>query len=300
MEFLALDGPPRRYYCGDATTSRRVWPLLFTRRVPAARPFCRWAARRGAAVHFGLRLRLHAGRGCCVVASRDIPAGRPLVSIPTRLAPAAHNAADKRETLAAALARELHNPHSPYRPYLEFLHDVYNTDMHDRYGSLQEELDTLYMGNAMNAKGVENAPFIQKNTLVTPSQRVEWIRLHAMLRQIEQSLPHFASKSASWGISMTLSRAIYDDNGGLNLYPIIDFCLHSFEPNSVIRITNPGNVKDKGIGLKGHDEKQPCVHLFSTRTITAGEPITLLYSPRRVRITEDAEYWKLRWGYVPN
>ncbi|ESL07128.1 hypothetical protein TRSC58_05189 [Trypanosoma rangeli SC58] len=312
MEFVCREGPPRRFFCANKDTYREVWPCLFSRRVPAARLFLRWAARNGAAVHCALKLRLHHGRGCRLVATRRIYSGRPLVSLPLALSLSAapHEQRksfschwDSLETLTGVVVRELHNPRSFHRGYLEFLHDLYNTDTADVFTdriSLHEELERMYMGNSMQARGVLNGPFLSKESLVSPSQRVEWVRLRSLSRRMEQSLPHFASKSVPWGMSMVLSRALGDDFGGLTLYPIIDFCLHSFEPNSVVRVMPAESGHGKGVGLRWHDTDVSCAHLVAQRDILAGESVTVMYSSRRVLSSEDAEYWKLRWGYVPN
>ncbi|KEG15331.1 hypothetical protein DQ04_00111310 [Trypanosoma grayi] len=316
MEFHCRDGPPRRFYCANRETYRGVWPCVVGRRVPAARSLFRWAARNGAAVHCALRLHLHKGRGCCLRATRSIPIGHTLVSVPLALSLAAapHSERanfahrwDPLEELTSVVARELHNPRGFFRRYLEFLHDVYYDDDNDDLGadihtwraSLREEIDTLYMGNSPLSYGVPNAPFLPKNSLSSASQRVEWVRLHYLLRQIEQTLPHFAAKSAVWAMSMVLSRALSDDQGGLALYPIIDFCLHSFEPNTVVRLTHPASAQHKEFGVGWHDTEQPCAHLVTRHAIEAGEALTLTYCPRRVFSTEDAEYWKLKWGFVP-
>ncbi|ESS68448.1 hypothetical protein TCDM_02844 [Trypanosoma cruzi Dm28c] len=312
MEFLCSEGPPRRFFCANRKTYREVWPYLLSRRVPAARSFLRWAARNGVAVHCALKLQFHSGRGCQLVATRRIPAGRTLVSLPLTLslsaAPPSEGKSfvhrwDPLETLTGVVVRELHNPRGFHRRYLEFLHDLYNVDTIDMSTGrtlLHRELETMYMGNSMQAQGVSNGPCLPKEVFVSASQRVEWVRLHSLLRRMEQSLPHFASKSVPWGLSMVLSRALSDDYGGLTLYPIIDFCLHSFEPNSAVCFTSANSAQGKGVGLRWHDTDQFCAHLLTRRAISAGESVTLMYSPRRVVSTEDAEYWKLRWGYVPN
>ncbi|RNF01921.1 uncharacterized protein Tco025E_08487 [Trypanosoma conorhini] len=312
MEFLCREGPPRRFFCANKETYREVWPCTFSRRVPAARSFLRWSARNGAAVHCALKLQLHPGRGCRLVATRLIPAGQALISLPLTLSlsAAAHDERksfshrwDPLETLTGVVVRELHNPRGFHRRYLEFLHDLYNTETANMATDriwLREELEMLYMGNSMQAQGILNGPFLSKESLVTASQRVEWVRLRSLLRRMEQSLPHFVSKSVPWGMSMVLSRALCDDYGGLTLYPIIDFCLHSFTPNSLLCVMPASSGRGNGVGLRWHSTDGPCAHLLTQRAIAAGESVTLLYSPRRVLSTEDAEYWKLRWGYVPN
>ncbi|CCW60744.1 unnamed protein product, partial [Phytomonas sp. EM1] len=207
--------------------------------------------------------------------------------------------------LAGVVVRHLQDRRSPYRPYLEFLHDLHNYDadtapeMDRRIDArLLEEIDTLYAGNVMHAKGVLNAPFLNKETLRTAEQRVNWVRLRNLQRRLEQSVPYFAAKSVAWGISMVLSRAVEDDDHGLTLFPLIDFCSHSFAPNArlIVCKTEQDNLQ---FGVKSHDNSVACAHLVSLREIKAGDVITRLFDRRGVQSLEDTEYWKMRWGFVP-
>nr|CCD16736.1 unnamed protein product [Trypanosoma congolense IL3000] len=314
MKFICVDTIPPRYVCANRGTYREVWPWLLSKRVPAARELARWVARRGGAVHCALQLRLHRGRGCCLVAKRPIRPGASLVSLPAPLTISASmqdnsvenvvNRLGPVEELAMTVARELHNPYSDHRPYVEFLHDVYNSNSADALtagNALQDELDAMYMGNAVHVNGVHNAPFLSKGSLSSPSQRGEWIRIQHLRRRMEQSLPHFASKSAAWGLSMVLSRALRNADGGcITMYPIIDFSLHSFEPNATMRLTRPECGEDAGIGVRWHDNSQPCAHLIAQRPITAGMAVTVSYSTRPARSQEDVDYWRMKWGFVPN
>ncbi|CBH10404.1 hypothetical protein, conserved [Trypanosoma brucei gambiense DAL972] len=314
MKFVWLDTKPQRYICANRSTYRDIWPRLASMRVPAAYSLTRWVARKGGAFHCALRLHPHRNRGCCLVAQRPIKSGAALISVPVSLSISAftQGSDDERniaarwgplEELAGTLTRELHNPSSFHRLYLEFLHDVYNSDATDQFAvnePLQNELDAMYMGNALHVKGVPNAPFISKSKLVTASQRADWIRIDYLRRRMEQSLPHFASKSTSWGLSMALARALRDDDGGLTMYPLIDFSLHDYEPNAMIHLTHPECHSEGSIGGRWYDKTQPCAHLVARQTIPAGSAVTIAYSTRAAASQEDAEYWKMKWGFVPD
>lgn len=315
LAFVLKEGPPQRIACTNEATYTFLWPSFFTSAVPGARPLCRWAARRGAAVHGGLRLvqRGQSGR-CAIVASRALRPGTPLVSLPLTASLSVGGAEDRKtgtfagrwdplEELTGAIARHLHNPRSQHRRYLEFLHDLYNTDADDDFEAgdnllLRSRVDALYSGNAMHVRGADNAPFLDKATLESPSQRVEWIRTEALVRRVEQSLPHFAAKSAKWGASMALARAFPDDNEGLSLYPIIDFCGHSSTPNAGLRVCGTPGANRRS-GVKWHDHAVPCAHLVAQRPIAKGDEVTRLFSSRPVASREDAEFWQMRWGFVP-
>lgn len=317
LEFVVKDGPSRRIVCMNAATYTYFWPYLFSNAVPGARPLCRWAARHGAAVHGAVRLQMDHKRGCHLRVTRAVPAGRALLSIPCALAPSVASSALRTGTfsgrwvpldaLADLVVRHLHNRASPYRPYLEFLHDLYNSDEElaeegswsGRDGVLFRQLEGLYGGNAMAAKGVPNAPFLEKSMLSSPEQRVEWVRTRALQRRLEQSVPYFAAKSVSWAISMVLSRAVPDDEEGLAMYPLIDFCSHDFHPNArLVVCTTP--KENQEVGVMWHDDSQPCAHLLTRRALQEGEEVTILYSARGVNSLEDQEYWQMRWGFVPS
>ncbi|CAD2214853.1 hypothetical protein AGDE_05519 [Angomonas deanei] len=318
IEFFIQKCQPRdRIKFLNKETYTFLWPYLFSAEVPAARTLCRWAARRGAAVHGGLRLRL-SKTGCSMTAVRDIRAGRPLLSIPSRLVLSTDNDGehtrktvqgrlDSYQELSLLLLQHLHTRRSPYGAYVEFLYDLHNAEREEGEGlfaaagasaALAARLEHMYGGNAMEAHGVTNAPFLSKKTLTCPESRVEWIRLNDLVRQLEQGSPHFVSKSAAWALSMALARSVGDDQGGLSLFPLIDLCEHSFTPNAFVKICLTPD-QNKAVGLKWHDGEEPCVHLIAARDIRSGESITRLYSPRRVESQLDAEHWQLQFGFVP-
>ncbi|CCW66450.1 unnamed protein product [Phytomonas sp. Hart1] len=97
---------------------------------------------------------------------------------------------------------------------------------------------------------------------------------------------------------MVLSRAVEDDDHGLTLFPLIDFCTHSFSPNARIMVCKTKEENSK-FGVKSHDSSVVSAHLISLREIKAGDVITRLFDRRGVESTEDREYWKMRWGFVP-
>lgn len=316
LEFLLRDQPTRQVVCRNMETYTLFWPNLFSRTVPGARPMCRWAARRGAAVHGGLRLRMTRNGHCRMVATRQIPAGQAIISLPLTLAPsvatnkniqcAGARPEDSPEELASILARHLHNSHSPYRQYLEFLHDLHNTG-DDRYASstsshttsrLADQIDGFYGGNGLRVKGVDNAPFLARASLQTPEQRVEWIRVQAVVRRLEQSVPYFAAQSSAWALSMVLARATVDDNLGLTLFPLIDFCKHSYDPNTNIIVCVSKSESERR-GVKWHNASTPCAHLVTSRMVASGETISRLLNTRSVHTLEDREYWQMKYGFVP-
>lgn len=326
LSFVLKDGHPRRIACTNEATYTFLWPCFFTSAVPGVRPLCRYVARRGAAVHGGVRLVMRRGGNnsssggrvghCCLVASRDLQAGTPLISLPLSLSLSVTAAGDANgggpagewdplETLTGLVVRHLHNPHSPHRRYLELLHDLHNMDADDDDwepvvggGGLRAQVNELYGGNAMHAKGVDNAPFLEKETLRSLSQRVEWVRTQALVRRVEQSVPHFAAKFTRWGLSMVLARSFVDDNGGLSMYPLIDFCAHSYQPNTALRVCATPS-ENRRCGVRWHDAETPCVHLIAQKPLRKGDEVTRLFSPRPATSREDSEYWQMRWGFVP-
>ncbi|KPA82449.1 putative mitochondrial hypothetical protein [Leptomonas pyrrhocoris] len=327
LEFFLTAQPARRIVCRNETTYVYFWPYLFTREVPGARPLSRWAARRGAAVHGAVRLQPSdnavAPQQCYLMVTRPVEQGRALISLPPALALGVSSTEAKKgsfagrynplESLAQLLARELHNPRSPHRPYLEFLYDLHNTATEEeqeallaslqygRAGTLTQQLEAMYGGNTLQARGVANAPFLTKEELVSPSQRVEWARLQQMRRRLEQSVPHFAAKSTSWALSMALSRSMEDDDEGRTMYPIIDFCTHSFAPNAGVVVDGQENAKVvRPVQWTETDGAGPCVHLVTLRPLQTGERVTVRWHARPATTQEDAEFWRLRFGYVPS
>ncbi|KPI86743.1 hypothetical protein ABL78_4213 [Leptomonas seymouri] len=326
LEFVLKTQPTRRIVCCNESTYVYVWPYLFTREVPGARPLSRWAARRGAAVHGAVRLQpsdnAAAPHRCYLIVTRPVEEGRALISLPSALALGVSSTEAKKgsfegrynplESLAQLLSRELHNHRSPHRPYLEFLSDLHNTATEDeqdallaslQYGranTLARQLDAMYGGNTLLARGVANAPFLAKEQLVSPSQRVEWVRLQQMLRRLEQSVPHFAAKSAAWALSMALSRSMEDDEEGRTLYPLIDFCTHSFSPNACVVIDGQEDAKAvRPVQWAETSRGGPCVHLVTRRPLRTGERVTVRWHWRPIETQEDVEFWRMRFGYVP-
>lgn len=314
IELFLKSGPTRRLVCKNVETYTFVWPYLAASHVPGARPLCQWAARRGAAVCGGLRLRFNDSGSCVMVVARDYPSGAALVSMPLSLCPSvAADAATRKtaygrgqepvERLAELIVRHLHNYRSPYKAYLEFLHDYYNADG-DAEGDgaltprLSREVEVLYAGNAMRAMGERNAPFLSKASLQSPEERVFWVRTQELVRALEQRVPHFASKSAAWGVSMALARAVRDDEHGLTMYPLIDLCQHAYEPNTRLQVGLTSG-QNRSLGVQWHDDTQPCAHLIATRDIAAGSVLTRLVDPMPAKSTREQEYWQMRWGYVP-
>ncbi|KAG5468397.1 hypothetical protein LSCM1_02377 [Leishmania martiniquensis] len=325
LKFVVTTQPSRRIVCLNEATYIYFWPYLFSRRVPGALQLCRWAARRGAAVHGAVRLQPSespiATHRCYLKVTRPVAAGRALISLPRALSLNATSPESRSGTfagryhtlegLAQLLARELHNPRSPHRAYLEFLHDLHNAETEEaqevllaglRYGRatvLVDQLDAMYAGNSLQARGASNAPFLEKGQLHSPSQRVEWVRLQQLQRRLEQSVPHFAAKSTAWALSMALSRAMEDDAEGLSLYPLIDFCTHSFEPNAFICVDDDERVAAARPVRWTESRGEPLVHVVTQRALRAGERVTLRWHWRPVKTTEDAEFWQMRFGYVP-
>jgi hypothetical protein len=177
------------------------------------------------------------------------------------------------EILAQKISRGLYaTRHEPFRRYFEYLHDFYNAEQMDQESvalgtsaSFRGSLDRLLSGNAVSIQGVPNAPYFSRNAFSKPQYRVHWSKLRSLMRTMEQRLPHFASRSVEWGLSMALSRAlVVNGDGGptaqaervrypfdrtlpqslrhveLVIFPLIDFVNHSSDPNSLIMLTTPG------------------------------------------------------------
>ncbi|KAG5467990.1 hypothetical protein LSCM4_01077 [Leishmania orientalis] len=325
LEFVVTTQPSRRIVCHNEATYIYFWPYLFSREVPGALQLCRWAARRGTAVHGAVRLQpgetSSATHRCYLKVTRPVAAGRTLISLPAALSLSVSSSESRKGTfagryntlegLAQLLARELHNPYSPHRAYLEFLHDLHNTGTeetqevllaglrYDRAAVLVDQLDAMYAGNSLQARGAANAPFLEKEQLTSSSQRVEWVRLQQLQRRLEQGVPHFAAKSTAWALSMALSRSMEDDAEGLSLYPLIDFCTHSFEPNAFVCVSDNERVAGVRPVRWAVSSGEPLVHLVTRRSLRAGENVTLRWHGRPVKTTEDAEFWQMRFGYVP-
>jgi hypothetical protein len=308
--------------CRDDSLRKLLWPVTFTSHERAAVHMCRWAARRGAQVHPALRLVWAADRGNYMRVSSPVPAGTALMSIPLSIC--ATSSREDREVSSTGtttpleqichfFCRAVADPRSRWAPYVQFLHDSYNaddSDQDDALGSseeLQKEIDKLTAGNKIRAEGVPNAPFLGRADLVTPRARAEWVRHTRLLRQVEQSVPHFACPMAAWGMSMALSRGILDDEGELSVLPIIDMCNHSFNPSAHVTVVTSEKLQlwrlsqkaPARLGVRGSNELQPHAHLYAIEDIPAGGSVTLLYDERGTETDEDVEMWRLRYGFVP-
>lgn len=325
LEFVITTPPSRRIVCRNEATYIYFWPYLFSREVPGALQLCRWAARRGAAVHGAVRLQPsetpNEAHRCYLKVTRPVAAGRTLISLPAALSLSVSSPESRKgtfigrystlERLAQLLARELHNSRSPHRTYLEFLHDLHNSGTeevsdtllsglhYERAAVLVDQLDAMYAGNSLQARGAANAPFLDKEQLTSASQRVEWVRLQQLQRRLEQGVPHFAAKSTAWALSMALSRAMEDDAEGLSLYPLIDFCAHSLEPNAYVCVGEDERIAPVRSVRWADSSGAPLVHVVTRRLLRAGEKVTLRWHWRPVKTTEDAEFWQMRFGYVP-
>lgn len=337
------ESTPRIISC-NAETYRFFWPYLFSRNIPAARPFAQWAASNGASVFPRIRLKMRPSGRCFLTATRLIKRGTPLITLPRFLcleaAPLSNDGNSRAfvsfeerysviAKLTTNLARYLHNPKSEFREYVEFLYDIHNAGTEDslskeridwnemfckpsplqqtgvisfsNQNALQQQLEVFYSGNVVHSKGVHNAPFLLKETFKTPFGRVEWSRMQRLLREVKQGVPHFAAPSVSWALSMVLSRSFGSQLsiGKLIMCPFIDFCEHSYNPNSAISFSH-ATKENRKLGVLWHDDEVPCVHLRSTRDIAKGEPITVLYSSRPSVSPEDREYWQVYWGFIPS
>lgn len=298
--------PHRRLQCADKETYQYLWPIIFTRRLPGALPLCRWASRQGCEVRALLRLGMKEPGRCCLISRGTLRPGAVLVSIPRGLC-LDFSGQDNRphwcsqccdgqlgaiSVLTRSLVRHLHDPQSSIRHYVEFLYDFHNQseDHVDVEPCLQRRLDELYAGNVLNAKGVANAPFLSRADITSPILRVELGRLHGLLREIQQSVPHFAASSVPWAMSMALSRSmVIPGSKFLSMIPLIDFAGHSSTPNALVRQT-----------LLSHKaEASHCIQLVASREIKKGEAVTVMYSPRPSTSPCDKEYWKLFRGFIP-
>lgn len=316
--YLNEVGKRKQLICQNKETYTYLWPLFFSWRVRGARRLCRWASRRGVVAHGGLYMKpVRRSAVCTLTTARPVAAGSPLLSIPLHLSLSASCAADVRgafserwaplEELSTTVARQLHDRKSALGPYIEFLYDMYNADTEEEETlvnephsqSLRRQLDFMYAGNLISAQAVCNGPYLAKDSFESPEMRVEWTRLQRLARRLEQSVPHFAAKSTQWALSVVLARAIEDDQHGLSLFPFIDMCEHSFAPNASLKMCK-SEAENRACGLRWIDHAAPHVHLCAVRDIKAGETITRLYSPRKVTAQVDAEYWLLRWGFVPS
>ena len=102
---------------------------------------------------------------------------------------------------------------------------------------------------------------------------------------------------------MALSRTFQDSEGELSVFPFIDMCNHSSNPTAhFVVLTAERLLLRSGsaqLGVRGCRSDKPHVHLYSIRDIPAGGSVSLLYDERDVASKEDAEMWRLRYGFVP-
>jgi hypothetical protein len=216
------------------------------------------------------------------------------------------------EQMCHFFSRGVADARSPWATYVQFIHDSYNADEEDELegdGEAQQALEGYLGGNRIRALGVRNAPFLQRGDVGTPRARAEWVRYHRLQRHVEQTVPHFACSMVAWGLSMALSRTFADEEGELTFLPLIDLCNHSSNPNvnvfvatsEILKVHRLTAIKGKGTfgvpGCRGHE--RPHAHLYAARDIAAGDELTLLYDERGTSSDEDAEMWRLRYGFVP-
>ena len=131
--------------------------------------------------------------------------------------------------LVEKAARGLHSTGYPFRPYLEFLHDLHNSnetvdvvapdgDIGDSFKPVdpfklaQKEIDEMTLGNELNIRGVENAPFLVPSDVQSSRARASVAWAHQSLKQMSLGLPHFCAGSALWAQSMVLSRGFTVDS----------------------------------------------------------------------------------------
>lgn len=262
---------------------------------------------------------------------RALAAGTPLISVPERLF--LQSSKEDRQTiflgttsaneqLSHMLARGLNDRHCVYQKYLEFLHDLYNFDAgedgsaieHD--DSTRDDLDSFTMGNALVMRGEMNIAYLDKECFTSPRYRVEWVRWRRFLRELEQSLPHFASQSSSWALSMVLSRAIATDDGEKMLIPLVDMLNHYVPRNkscerlptahyyfSLAEEQPKGSEelqwKSQQPGVGYYDSTEPHCHVLAVRDIAVGEEVTLHYSDKSNVTDEERDFWIAHWGFVP-
>ena len=146
--------------------------------------------------------------------------------------------------LVEKAARGLYSDGYPFKPYLEFLHDLHNSstemeegankdeddDSHphqssqhqkarkddytpvDVFDIRQDEYDDVTLGNELNIKGVENAPFLTLSDVQTARGKASLVWAKRSSHQMALGLPHFCSGAVAWAQSMVLSRALVIDS----------------------------------------------------------------------------------------
>lgn len=326
LDYIINTSTPRpRVISCNGETYRYFWPFMFCRRIPVARPFCRWLARNGTSLCGALSLRMKPSGRLYVAPRCGIKAGTALISLPRHLSLEIASQEDKLHPsisstsfegrydalveLTSQLVRHLHDLDSPFRRYAEFLADIHNIegdeeDLNTKAAcsspALQMQLDDFYAGNVLHPRGIPNAPFLAKKDLESPSGRLEWVRLQRVVRSVEQSIPHFGVPSVGWALSMVLSRSVasHGSAGRLAMFPLIDFSEHSYSPNSEVVFTHTIE-KSERCGVRWHDSNEPCVHLRAIRGIRKNEPLSVLYSSRPCVTAEDRDYWKVHYGFIP-
>lgn len=278
-------GARKRLVCVSPDLQSHVWPYLFTRLTPGAHSMCQWASRNGAKLHPTLRI-VHCGRkGFGVIVRRSLPAGTPVISVPTRMTLTTSN--EDRQTLFLGtrspfeqlchmVVRGLVDPTCPWKHYLEWLHDSHNMDSEeDQLLStdvrLSKLVDGMMDGNALVMHGVPNAPYMDKRILQQAKHRVQWVRWQQAKRELQQAVPHFAAQAAPWAISMVLSRGTYAPDQSCDsaerevmLTPIVDLLNHSSQdPTACLRYSFPtrkATNDGKHGGTKMHHARlQQCV-----------------------------------------
>lgn len=147
------DSTPRIIAC-NAETYRFFWPYLFSRNIPAARPFAQWAASNGASVFPRIRLKMRPSGRCYLTVTRPIKRGTALITLPRflclevaslsndEISPAFVSFEERFSVIAkltTTLARYLHNPKSEFCQYAEFLYDIHNAGREDSWSD--EKID---------------------------------------------------------------------------------------------------------------------------------------------------------------
>ena len=168
-----------------------------------------------------------------------------------------------------------------------------------------EELEDLHNAStALNAEGVDNAPFLDSKEFTTLKYRGEGVRLQRFLREFSQSLPYFACSSARWAVSMALSRSLVDPRRSRRLVaPLVDFVSHSATPNCDLVFEDEHcivggplstAVRVRGYGSSGAS-RHGGLHLVSgANPIGAGTILTIQYANEA---EDNFDYWRYWYGF---
>ena len=248
-----------------------------------------------------IELRWSRPRGHHIVARRDIPAAKPLMSIPTRLTLA--GSAETPEPVSLQLARKLliglwDETTEWQHEYAKLMFDGCPFDRKEEQMELAKVTEYFEHRNAgaphasalqpsFQGCAVNNAPYLDTQHMLTPSGQRTLFDFQKDFHEWRIHLNKSAQVFGHWAASVALSRAIslrYDQSEVPRLVPLLDFCNHSFVPNADVTLTHYPMMKESDAedyikqAVRGAAVlSEPHIHLVASTDVAQGEEITIRY-----------------------